>query len=219
MAVQIETEELNGCKTYFRWIGEKIKAGTDMACGIIPENLCRLMFATDFIWEMEEDGIRAKDATDIRKVYAEEVGEENKKNEREIDRIWKSVHGKCSVLELIFSVCIRLDGMVNEGEKWDMVPDFFRILCANIGFAGILEPVPEKVQNTLEKYWKADLDRWMERKYDYTGNGGGLFPLKKPDGKDQTKVSIWYQMNSWLDETLDEDEHFMMENFTKKKRK
>ena len=221
MAVQIDTDELKGCKSYFLWIADKIQPVKENQEGSrwdIPESLCRLMLSTDYFYEMEEDGIRAKDAVDLRKIYAEEVGKKAGKNERETDRIWKSVHGKCSVLELIFSLCVRLDEMVNEGEEGAMVPDFFRILCGNIGFNTGKDA--EKVSHEdSQQYWKADLCRMMERKYEADGSGGGLFPLKKwseNSSKDQRKVSIWYQMNTWLDENLDENEHFMIKKSAEK---
>ena len=204
MAVQIDTEELKGCKTYFNWIFDQVQPAVKDTEKERMVTLCRLLFGTDFVCEIEEDSIRAKDATDIRKVYAEKTGEEAGKNEREIDRIWKSVHGKCSVLELIFSMCVRLDDMVNEGEEGAMIPVFFNILADNIGITD------EKTDP------KVAVERFMKREYNADGTGGGLFPLKKwskKSDRDQRKVSIWYQMNAWLNENLDEDEHFMIEKF------
>ena len=219
MAVQIQTEELTGCKSYFSWIFGQVKpvvAASDLER---LEKLCRLLFETDYFYGVEEDGIRAKDATDLRKVYAEKVGSEAGKNEREMDRIWKSVHGKCSALELIFSMCIRLDEMVNEGEEGAMIPMFFLILISNAG----LNPEPNLEENgkqkTPEEVWKARIDRLMKREYHPDGSGGGLFPLKKwnrKTGKDQRMVSIWYQMNAWLGENLDEEEHFQVEKWVGK---
>lgn len=217
MAVQIDTEELKGCKSYFAWMMDKTQPDADHLYSKVPEDLCRLMFSMDFIWnDISEDGIRAKDATDIRKIYAENVGEVCGKNEREIDRIWKSVHGKCSVLELIFSMCMKLDEMVNEGKEGEMIPCFFSILCGNIGFLPVVvaeNSEENQPSEALMTNWKACIERLMNRKYEPDGSQGGLFPLKKwseKDGKDQRTVSIWYQMNAWLNENLDEDEHFMI---------
>ena len=211
MAVQIQTEELTGCKSYFSWITGQIVMKEEEPAGseeAVFEDLCRLLFETDYFYGIEEDGIRAKDATDLRKVYAEKVGSALGKNEREIDRIWKSVHGKCSVLELILSLCIRLDEMVNEGEEGAMVALFFRILTENIG-----------LKSGSPEDWKGRIERLMKREYHPDGSGGGLFPLKKwsrKTGKDQRMVSIWYQMNAWLDENLDEEEHFQVEKWVGK---
>ena len=241
MAVQINTDELKGCKSYFNWIFEQVKPAESSAEDVkVLEALCRLLFDTDYIWEIEEDGIRAKDATDIRQVYAKKVGAENGKNEREIDRIWKSVHGKCSVLELIYGMCVRLDEMVNEGETGSMISEFFRILCGNLGFfdkkfvkCSDFDWADELISNkighefsqgwhnfsvslTQFEHWKACILRFMSRKYDANGSGGGLFPLRNwvaGVSKDQRKVSIWYQMNTWLDENLDDEAQFSFEKF------
>lgn len=219
MAVQIDTEELKGCKSYFRWMMDKLQPDTERLGMKVSESLCRLMFSIDFVWnDIQEDGFRASDAMDIRRVYAHDVGEKNEKNEREIDRIWKSVHGKCSLLELIFSMCVKLDEMVNEGEEGEMVPDFFRILCWNVGFLDT-EVMHYDGKIVIPDNWRDCILRLMERKYEASGHGGGLFPLEKwseKSDKDQRKVPIWYQMNAWLNENLDEDEHFMMEKFRRK---
>ena len=113
-------------------------------------------------------------------------------------------------MELIFTICVRLDEMVNEGEEGAMIPLFFIILVTDMGLVPI-----EKTEHQ-EDIWKARISRFMNRDYNADGSGGGLFPLKKwseKSDRDQRKVSIWYQMNAWLNENLDEDEHFMIEKF------
>lgn len=213
MATQIDIEELKGCESYFNWLFDLIRPAIAKEQNDMLRRLCRVLFETDFIYEIAEDGIRASDATEIRKMYAEKIGEKEGKNERETDRIWKSIHGKCSLMELIFGLSMRLDEMVNEGEEGSMAPIFFMILIEN---AGLTE---EKAENqTEEEAWRERIERLMNRKYLPNGSGGGMFPLQKwskKDGKDQRKVPVWYQMNSWLNENLDEDEHFMIEKFLK----
>ena len=215
MATQINTEELSGCISYLEWMIGKVQPAENGQDDKLLERLCRFLFGIDYSYEVAEDDIRAKDAVDMRKVYAEEAGSEAGKNEHDIDRIWKSIHGKCSVMELILRICTRLDEMVNEGEEGSMVPVFFLILCENAGF---LETKDGETENDKdpENDWKDTVERLMDRKYEADGSGGGLFPLKKwePDSeKDQRKIPIWDQMNAWLNENLDDEEHFMVEKF------
>lgn len=212
MAAQIDTEELKGCKSYFGWLYEQVSpviAGQDISNHREKlKNLCRVLFETDYIYEVAEDGIRASDAVNLRKTYAEKEGISAGKNERDTDRIWKSIHGKCSLMELIFSMCVRMDEMVNEGEEGAMIPLFFLILIENIGL----------FPNDGEKAWEEKIGVMMNRKYEQDGSGGGMFPLKnwtEETGKDQRKVPLWYQMCAWLNENLDEDEQFMVEKFLK----
>lgn len=226
MAVQVKCDELNGCKTYFEWLMDFVRKVHDSETGtklIINKNgsstgatipsveVCRVMFETDFRWNdsIKEDEIRATDAMELRRRYADEVGENAGKSEREIDRIWKSVLGKCSVFEIILNLCVRLDEMVNEEEEGSMIGLFFRILCGNLKLNAVDFGDLEWFRTTV----KVKISIFLDRSYDADGHNGGLFPLENNGGKDQTKVPIWYQMNAWLAEHLDEDEHFKTEQF------
>ena len=256
MAVQIKVDEMNGCLSYFDWMMDNICSdsgecngegigkctvkrtvnGSEKCARDSIVESCRVMFETDFICypgnedTIKNDEIRAKDAMELRHRYAEEVGKNANKTKIEIDRIWKSVHGNCSVLELILMLCVRLDEMVNEEESGSMVGLFFNILTTNLGFISC------KMANSEEEKSRqngeiaqtkecaddrnaiilAGIDRFLMRKYNADGTGGGLFPLKKwsseRGSKDQREVPIWLQMNAWLSEHLDEDEHFLVEN-------
>ena len=198
--------------------GTQVNGDISARQGNAIEAVARVMFEVDFICPAEgisdgrgtaetikDDEIRATDAMELRRRYADEVGISAGKSERDTDRIWKSIHGKCSVLELILSLCFRLDEMLNEDEPEQMVGEFFGIFLRNLG----LENAVQTKEDRLEVLSK--ISRFMERKYKADGSGGGLFPLREwsvETGKDQRKVSIWYQMNTWLNEHLDEEEHF-----------
>lgn len=212
-AVCGSTDECKKCAVYCYWDNAfdcGVNCGEYCADGSIV-NICRAMFETDFICclgtedTIKNDEIRAKDAMELRRRYAAVVGSEADKSERDIDRIWKSVHGKCSVLELILSICYRLDTMVNEDEPGAMVGMFFMILIRNMGF-----DLSGKKDN--REHISAVIDRFLKRNYEADGSGGGLFPLKKwsaeGGSKDQRTVSIWYQMGTWLNEHLDDEAHF-----------
>ena len=226
MAVQVKIDEMDGCPGYLEWlvsktgkvseesaveIGKNGKNGKDAPQRRPYGELCKVLFGVDFRCSEEtaagkEDMIRAADAMELRRRYAEETGDFLGKSEREIDRIWKSVHGKCSVLELILQLAIQIDRMVNEDEPEAMVPDLFWILIRNLG--------ADSLEN--EDEIRAKLDVFMDRKYGSDGVGGGLLPLGKSvkkGSKDQREVGIWYQMNAWLSEHLDDEEHFRMSDF------
>lgn len=242
MAIQVKIEELEGIKSYFAWILGQIDTNEVDLSGLVnvnwPENawyksetsreLCRLLFETDFYWsgvrkdgtkwEISEDEIRAKDALEIRKKYAEEVGHDAGKSDRDIDRIWKSIHGKCSVLELIYSLCLRLDQMVNEDEEpGKMVGLFFKILIHNLALDDYDDEDFDHRGDDIRGVWKGRIKTFLNREYFESGCNGGLFPLHewKDDGvwKDQKTVGLWYQMNTWLNEHLDENCNFLVEKF------
>lgn len=265
MAKQVLLEELQGCKTYLGWIIDCLDMGNYDASGLRPpkfpdevfyklpsepdywlyslptvsRELCRVLFEMDFTWveSVKDDEIRATDALEIRKVYARDVGEKAGKSERDIDRIRKSVHGKASVLEVIFSLCRHLDEMVNEDEPGTMIGFFYRILIHNLqldefsdeDFGPIVTQAPDlkeagELSSKLEEavlrrraevkeIWNCRVKKWLDRDYFESGVEGGMFPLYewKDTDKDQRKVSLWYQMNAWLNEHLDDEERFVIE--------
>lgn len=254
MAIQVKSEELNGVKSYFAWIlGQIDKDNLTIECSPemypvlysseISRELCKLMLETDFTWTISEDEIRAKDALELRKKYAEEVGSEAGKSERDIDRIWKSIHGKPSVLEVIFSLCVHLDSMVNEEETGKMIGLFFRILIHNLVldefsdgdfdvddkdykldedtfiYSAAKSPedarmmISDRRRSEILGIWTGRIKQFLNREYFESGCCGGLFPLKNwQDGtdKNQRKLPLWYQMNAWLDEHLDDDCQFVV---------
>ena len=237
MAFQIDCDELKGCKTYLGWILDKIdgrpedksSAGEFISEGVSVENykktvnllasdisreLCRVLFETDFRWsdEIVEDEIRAKDALEVRKEYANEIGKDQEKSKRDTDRIWKSILGKTSVLEVIFRLCMHLDEMTNEGEPGSMIWIFYRILINNLGLDSMDDEDFDHRKEDVETFWNTSLTRFLDRTYAADGSGGGLFPIREwsisGGYNDQKKVPIWDQMNIWLGEHLDDDGFF-----------
>ena len=219
MASQFNIEEVANCPLYFEWLADKTfcsdagkltwnngkctEGDPNSPVGPYIERL-RLLFMTDYRWieAMKDDEIRATDAMELRRRYAEEVGTKAGKSERDIDRIWKSVHGKCSVLEVLIQLCMQLDRMVNEDEPEQMVGMFFGIFLKNLGLK----------ESDSSKIWEEKIGRFLDRTYNADGSGGGLFPLSKYEKfvtKDQRTVSIWYQMNAWLAENLDDEQRFV----------
>lgn len=171
--------------------------------------LCRWLFSVDFWSDLVEDGTQAANAMEMRRRYAEKMGSKLGKTDREIDRIWKSVHGKCSVFEFFVYISNRLDDITNEEEEpGSTIWRFFEIILGNLGLSK-----GSKIED-----WQPILDKFLGRFYDQDGSNGGLFPLKtwsNTGQKDQRTVPIWYQMNNWINENLDEDGCFLWKNWPK----
>ena len=163
--------------------------------------LCRFLYGVDFTvgdGGCPEDETQATNGMELRRRYAEFVGKESGKSERDIDRIWKTIHGKCSVLELLVHLCIRLDEMTNEEESGTTVSKFFDVILENLAI--------DITDN--EAGWSAVIGDFLHRNYDKDGSGGGLFPVKNIGDKDARKMPIWFQLNAWLNEHLNEDAEF-----------
>jgi hypothetical protein len=104
-----------------------------------------------------------------------------------------------------------MDEMVNEGETGSMVPFFFEILMKNLGISVMDEEDFDLQKEATEAFWKAKIDRFLDRKYESDGSNGGLFVVKNVD-EDLRNMPIWYQMNVFLEENLDEDGVFLRGN-------
>ena len=195
MATQIKVEELEGCKSYLGWLREKSD---------VSGELSRVLFETDFEWSVDEDEIRARDALELRKIYADEVGSLEKKSKRDIDRIWKSIYGKCCIFELLISMAKHIDQMVNEGEEGSMIPIFMKIFLANTRLAEKDDEDYDLKSEAVEKFWKLRCDCFIHRKYKNNGSNGGIFVVKNPHIQ-MPYLGLWKQMNAWLDENLNED--------------
>ena len=195
MATQVKVEELEGCKSYLGWLREKSD---------ISGELSRVLFETDFEWSIKEDEIRVKDALELRKIYAESVGTLENKSKRDIDRIWKSIYGKCCVFELLVSIAKHIDEMVNEGAEDSMIPVFMKIMVDNVGWTDKDDEDFDFRPEQTEQFWKARSDQFIQRKYGKNGKNGGIFVVKSRS-VNFIEMGLWMQMNAWLAENLNED--------------
>lgn len=167
---------------YFNYLTDKISEGV-----VRHRSLLAYLFDRPFTWsyKIQTDANRAKDGKFLRDRYANETGDYLLYS----DRI-----EPCSVLEMLVALSIRIeeDIMAEPGEEkpekwfWEMIK--------NLG----LYPATDKVYR--EDLVRGIVDNWLTRNYEPNGNGG-LFPLHSAK-KDQRLVSIWDQMNFYLNEKL-----------------
>jgi len=190
MAKQRKITNLKASDYYLEWLKSMIN---------YHDPLADMLFDIDFYWDpaIQDDMIRADKAMDLRHYYAEAVSET--KDEHDIHNIWKTIHGRCSLLEVIISLAKYLDETVNEGNDGDWIPIFFRIMIHNCGWDQLECEELEKI----DVIFKA-----MKREFNSDGSGW-LFPLRHAE-TDQRKEPIWNQLNSWLCEHLDDDAEFMI---------
>ena len=212
MARQLKIDEIwdpnPQMKTYLGWLEDKC-----LLCGPLAE----LLYGTDFYYSpsISEDGDRVKQALILREDYASEVG--SGLDEVLQDRLWKSIHGQCSLFEMMISLAMSLDEMLNEDPDKDMVSDFFHILLENAGYTLYDEEDWDapKGEEICTDYWKRVSSRVLDRRYEMNGKGG-LFPLQSvplKDGMvvDRRTVGLWQQLQDWVDEHTDEECNFVIE--------
>ena len=190
MAQQIPLPETAEVKSYLSWLVEQ--SGCDKETATILQH-------TDFRWTIEDDKNRAEAGLKLRERYADSVGSELSDVQR--DRIRKSIHGKTSCMEVILNLAEEIDAMVNEDEE-PKVKDFFGLLLKNLGIDGDdntnIAPI---------------LTRWLDRDYE-EDEKYCLFPVTeifRCDKKVSQTMSLWMQMNRWVEANSDENGCFVTE--------
>lgn len=144
------------------------------------------LFETDFYWDLELDANRATDGIAIRSIFAD-------KHPAAVGTVGFDEINKCgcSVLEMLLGLANRMNGDVNfNTDNLKKISANFWILLNNLGIGDSDDIVYDR-----DKVYEV-LNTLLNREYDEDGTGG-LFPLKNAE-KDQKKVEIWYQMQSFL---------------------
>jgi hypothetical protein len=145
--------------------------------------LCEQMFRKEYYFFVNYDENRAEDGLHLRDVYLDSL------------RGGPGVvpQGPCSFLEFLIGVAIRLEEMLVDGEPIP-VGDYFWELASRLRLTEYTNDMygEESTQFVVD----AIMTDLMDRNYDRCGSTG-LFPLHPPC-KDQRKVEVWYQLNSYL---------------------
>lgn len=129
----------------------------------------------EFVWIIPNDDNRIVDAFDLRREF------------------WGEGHRPprtgVSILEVLVALSRRLE--FNAGgnqEVWAWV------LIKNLKLHKFCDPLTDRQIKQIDE----KLDALVWRTYSPDGQGG-FFPLKQPE-EDQTKVEIWYQMSTYINE-------------------
>ncbi len=138
-------------------------------------NLFVAAWNTPYEYFVPNDDNRAQDGLDLRERF-----------ERETSIVLPDL-GKCTMLEFLVALSVRMNETVYDYDDPDQVSDWFWELVEN------LEIDRYKLKDTFQ--------RLNGRTYDYDGGNGGLFPLENPR-EDQREIEVWYQMMAYLRENL-----------------
>lgn len=101
--------------------------------------------------------------------------------------------GPCSFLEFLIGVSILLEQKLIDGREIP-ISDYFWELASRLRLTEFtddeyrFDSTPFKVDDIMIEF--------MDRRY-CTDGAGGLFPLRHPH-RNQRRVEIWYQLNSYL---------------------
>lgn len=188
---------------YFHWLQRKSGLSGRLS-GMLADTVFVSLDGID-------DVLRDKAKEETRRAYAEDILEEDgNADAKKVEEVIKSVRGDCCLFEVIFCLADTLSGMFEDDEKG--TEHFFWVLIRNAGFALYDDEDLDNIGTQVEEYWQRCIKRVLERSYDDNGRGG-LFPLEwvedyRDDRKtysDRRFISLWQQMNDWVDQHTNED--------------
>ena len=163
---------------YLTWLYSQIGSVKLKTLSRTYWSLLRQLYTKEFVWIVANDDNRVEDGRYLRYEFLDD------QMIVDPDPEWMDLG--CSVLEMLIGLSRRLS-FEAEGKS----RDWFWILLENLG----LESYNDKTYSSHEAV-DAVLEQVIWRTYSQNG-AGGLFPLKHPK-KDQRKVELWYQLNSYL---------------------
>lgn len=139
----------------------------------------------NFEYVLERDDNRDGDGVELRNKYEIPYG-----FSVELEEAFYTQ--KCSVLEMLIALAIRVDDEFIGDPAEEHPEEFFMVMIKNLGL--------DKFNGN--RYREDDviriIDRWMRRDFEKDGCGSP-FPMKY-DRRDQRDLEIWEQMNGYISE-------------------
>ena len=169
---------------YYEWLISQIEFPKSFKKSFYE--LLEYLHQTEFIWIIDGDDNRIQDGKDLRIEFV---------NKHDVPNLFPELEFKeyVSVLEIIIAVS-RIVEFIAGGEA----PGWAWRLIDNLRLNNFYDP--------LNKYKRTQLYEILEtliwRTYERNGQGG-FFPLISPE-EDQTKIEIWYQLNAYVSEIVQE---------------
>ena len=167
---------LSRSNKYFRSICRLV---WDERFGKSYRKLFEYLYLKDFEWSIMMDRNRAIDGIDLREKY----GCSN-----------DLLDEPCSVLEMLIALACRIENQfMTNYELGDRTGQWFWMMITNLGLNRLDD------DNFNEEVADYFTDRFLNRDYEYNGEGGGLFILDHPY-QDLRDVEIWVQANWFIAE-------------------
>ncbi|HMS83594.1 MAG TPA: hypothetical protein PKD12_08090 [Nitrospira sp.] len=160
-------------QNYLEWLQGQVALPAD---GRTYHQLIEALHEKEYVWLIPNDDNRAEDGLELRREYFHEYGE-NPGEEG------------ATVLEVLVALSRRITFLADgEAEQWAWQ------LIQNLEIDKCWDPLTARKIRELDN----KLDGLIWRTYHRDGQGG-FFPLAWPE-EDQSKVELWYQMNSFIEE-------------------
>lgn len=176
-------------RNYFRWLCNYIDPNVGVEYkGESYLKVATHLFNTEFTWFIPNDDNRCSDGKQLREEYFEFADWPDG---------WKDYSlYPCSILEMLVMLSVRIENMMMSMEEGPDIARWFWEMLSNIGLTNFPDYTYEHKNG--EEIVSDILEVVINREYRADGFGG-LFPIENPK-KDQTRVEIWYQMQTYIEE-------------------
>lgn len=143
--------------------------------------LFEILHRIEFTWIIDRDDNREADGIDLREDYNIPIEYTNEECNNFMNH-W------CSVLEMMIGLAIRVDYEIIGDPSEEHPEHFFMKMIRNLDLLRLKE------ERTIIKI----VNIWLNREFERNGRGSP-FPVRN-DRRDQRKLEIWDQMNSYISE-------------------
>lgn len=171
---------------YFDWIYKFVTPNDAPTTSF--RKLLHTLDDIDFSWTIPEDESRAMNGIEIRWKYAFENDMQD-----EWDDIKAALEKPCSVLEMIFALAVKMEGIIHDPHKGDRTHQWFWNMVVNMELYGQRDELFD------EPLVRKNVARMLNREYKKNGQGG-LFWMYWST-YDMPHTDIWTQMCWYLDST------------------
>lgn len=173
---------------YFNWMYQLVV--DDRYSNKSYRKLFSRLYDTEFIFTIPMDGNRAEDGIDLRYRF----GREHQYSDVMVASCLDD--RPCSILEMMIALSIRCEEhIMDDPDVGDRTGQWFWNMLVSLGLGSIDD-------RKFDRYLVDDvLERFLNREYKRNGEGG-LFTVN--NGRDMRQTEIWYQMNYYLREIIQE---------------
>lgn len=169
---------------YISWLAERV----DGYLGSVYSRLIHCLWEIPFVWSIEDDGNRAVDGNTLRIIFKQSHKLVNP------ELVFPTPDG-CTFLEFLVALAGRANEIMYVPDR-DQTGDFFWLFIKNMCLDHCVDDMYGISWD--EFFVSSRIAVILSRAYGTDGMGG-LFPLKC-SVEDQRNLTIWYQLNAFLNE-------------------